>query len=192
MRILVLGSDGQLGNCLRDAFFNLNSEIVFSDRNLINLLEIDNIENRLNEIKPDIIINAAAYTNVDNAEKEQVFAETINYKAPNIIAKFCSNNDVKLIHISTDYVYSGNANKPYTELTETNPISIYGKTKLLGDEAIANNMSNYFIIRTSWVYSEYGKNFLKTMVSNAKLKQDLKVVGDQVGSPTYAGDIAST
>jgi dTDP-4-dehydrorhamnose reductase len=144
-----------------------------------------------NNDKFDLIINCAAYTAVDKAEKEQELANQVNHLAVKQLAKIANNQQARLIHISTDYVFDGESDKPYIETDMPNPINVYGRTKLAGEKALQAAMPmNAFIIRTSWLYSEYGNNFVKTMLKLGKERDELSVVNDQMGSPTYAADLA--
>tara|TARA_A100001015_G_C15022454_1_gene728696 strand:+ start:2001 stop:2870 length:870 start_codon:yes stop_codon:yes gene_type:complete len=190
MKILVLGSSGQLGRCLQDQLKNPESEIIFSSRTLIDIRDFHETKKTISEIQPNIIINAAAYTAVDEAEKNFQEADVINHLAVMNIATICKNLNIFLIHISTDYVFNGYSQTPYTESSLTDPKTIYGKTKLDGENAILKSNCNYAIIRTSWVFSEYGDNFLKTMMKLSAKKNKILVVDDQVGCPTYAQDLA--
>ena len=151
-----------------------------------------NINVFLDRCNPDVIINCAAYTAVDNAEIDFEKANTINHKAVELIAKWSKNNNCKLIHISTDYVYDGSSLTPVKEDMQANPVNNYGKTKLFGDIACMKNNPSSIIIRTSWLYSSFGKNFVTNMVNLMKSKSELNVINDQVGSPTYACDLAKT
>lgn len=192
MNILITGANGQLGNEMRllspssskDSYF-------FTDVEELDITKIENVRNFISDNKIDIIVNCAAYTNVDKAEDDVVFADLLNHKAVEnlaIIAKECS---ATLIHVSTDYVFSGGDNLPQTEEKSTSPLGVYGKTKLDGELAIKNVGCKYIIFRTSWLYSEFGNNFVKTMIRLTNDKDSIKVVFDQVGTPTYAGDLAS-
>jgi dTDP-4-dehydrorhamnose reductase len=191
MRILVTGGNGQLGNCLRVASEDSANEYIFKD---VDDLDITNPEAVALDVKVncyDVIVNCAAYTNVDRAEEQQDIAELINAKAVEYLAQAAKENGVELIHISTDYVFGGNQNNtPCGEEQPTNPTGAYGVTKLHGEQAIINSGCNYVIIRTAWLYSEYGKNFVKTMLNLTATKPELKVVFDQTGTPTYAQDLA--
>ena len=191
MKVLVTGSTGQLGQELHKISIKFNFEWLFADSTIFNLLNLNNIDNFLNKSKPDLIINCAAFTLVDDAEDNFVLANTINHKAVSIIAKWCNHNKCKLLHISTDYVYDGNSFLPYVETDETNPLNNYGKSKLLGDIACQKNNPNCIIIRTSWLYSSFGNNFVKKMISLMKNNKLIQVVDDQFGSPTYAFDLAN-
>jgi dTDP-4-dehydrorhamnose reductase len=191
MRILVTGGNGQLGNCMRVASKDSANEYIFKD---VDDLDITDPEAVALDIKVncyDVIVNCAAYTNVDRAEEQQEIAELINAKAVEYLAKAAKENGVELIHISTDYVFGGNQNNtPCNEEQPTNPTGAYGVTKLHGEQAIINSGCEHVIIRTAWLYSEYGKNFVKTMLNLTATKPELKVVFDQTGTPTYAQDLA--
>jgi dTDP-4-dehydrorhamnose reductase len=200
MRILVTGKDGQLGRSIHKVI-SVNAEIdndygsnefIFVGRRELDLSNDSNINHYFNSNnKFDIIINCAAYTTVDKAEEESELANKINHLAVKKIAEIANKQESKLIHISTDYVFDGESNKLYTETDITNPINVYGKTKLAGEKALQDIMStDAIIIRTSWVYSEYGNNFVKTMLRLGKERNELSVVSDQIGSPTYATDLA--
>lgn len=190
-RVLVTGGSGQLGQSIQSiAPQRPTLEFLFCDKNT---LDITNSEHVLSFFKTNTIdwcINCAAYTNVDKAEVNQDQAYEINVLGAKNIAKACQVYNVKLIHISTDFVFDGQNNKPYTETDITNPINIYGRTKLQGEAEIASIFSNFFIIRTSWLYSEFGHNFMKTMLRLSSEKDLIRVVDDQIGTPTYAGDLA--
>ncbi len=191
--ILVTGSNGQLGNELRlvveekdkvnNYFFTDVAELDITNKNDVsNFLVANNI---------DIVVNCAAYTNVDKAEDDKEKANLINHIGPKNIAEVCRDKNGFLIHISTDYVFDGTKNTPYTETDETKPLGVYGETKLRGENAIINSGCEFVIIRTSWLYSSFGHNFLKTMQKLTAEKESLNVVFDQVGTPTYAHDLAN-
>lgn len=190
MKILVLGRNGQLGRCLQDQFKKTNYQVIFASRNDIDLSDNKLLATKILSINPDILINAAAYTDVDNAEKNAEEANLINNLAVATIANICNDLGSWLIHISTDYVFDGTSNTPYHESDQTNPKGIYGESKLSGEISIKSSGANYLIIRTAWVFSEYGNNFLKTMLKLGSNNHELSIVGDQVGCPTYAQDIA--
>ena len=191
MKILVLGCKGQLGRCLNDQLINTDHGVIYTSREQIDIAYFEDTKNQILEISPDLIINATAYTAVDKAEEDQKTANLINHLAVKNIANICNQQGCWLIHVSTDYVFDGNSNVPYKEHDKTNPQGVYGETKLNGELAIQASGCKYIIIRTAWVFSEYGNNFLKTMLRLGKLHDELKVVGDQFGCPTYAQDIAS-
>jgi dTDP-4-dehydrorhamnose reductase len=201
MRILVTGKNGQLGRSIQN-IVNTDTKIgnnqkpndfIFVGKEELDLSSESNINRYFdNNDEFDIIINCAAYTAVDKAEKEIELANQINHLAVKQLASIANKQQARLIHISTDYVFDGESDKPYTETDETNPINVYGKTKLAGEKALQEVMPmNAIIIRTSWVYSEYGNNFVKTMLRLGKERDELNVVSDQIGSPTYATDLAN-
>lgn len=190
-RILVTGANGQLGSelsMLSSKYTKYNW--VFADRTQITLDNLEILKIQLSEIQPDIILNCGAYTAVDKAETEKELAFTINHLAVELIAKYASENNVRLIHISTDYVFDGTSSIALTEEAETNPINIYGESKRAGEIACLKQNPDSIIIRTSWVYSKFGNNFVKTMLRLFQEKESINVVNDQIGSPTYAADLA--
>ena len=192
MKILVLGSKGQLGQCLNDQLAITEHEVVYTSRGQIDIADFEVTKTQILKISPDIVINATAYTAVDKAEEEYEAADHINHSAVANIASICNQLDCWLIHISTDYVFDGSSEVPYKEDNPTNPQSVYGNSKLKGEAAIKASDCKYLIIRTAWVYSEYGNNFLKTMLRLGADRDELSVVGDQIGCPTYAQDIAKS
>jgi len=190
-KILVTGSNGQLGSELSVLAANYPQyEWIFADRTKITLDNLDLLQAQLNEINPDIIFNCGAYTAVDKAESEKELAFTINHSAVELIAKYSKKNNVKLIHISTDYVFDGSSSVALHEEAETNPINIYGESKRAGEIACLKENPESIIIRTSWVYSKFGNNFVKTMQRLMQERDEINVVNDQTGSPTYAADLA--
>jgi len=190
--ILVTGSNGQLGKSLQvEANNHLKYNIVFANREVLDLSETENIDAYFEQNKFDIIINCAAHTAVDKAESEFELANAINHLAVKKLAEVAKQQHAKLIHISTDYVFNGQQHRPYIETDEVDPQGVYGATKLAGEQAVLQTLSeNALIIRTSWVYSEFGNNFVKTMVKLGTERDSLGVIYDQVGTPTYAGDLA--
>ena len=193
MKILVTGKNGQLGKSIHKIVTNneQNSEFVFVDREALDLSSQDSIINYFNNNSFDIIINCAAYTAVDKAEKEVELANYINHLAISKIAEISNKHRVKLIHISTDYIFDGVSEKAYLESDDPNPLNIYGKSKLAGEVAVCAVMQkNAIIIRTSWLYSEYSNNFVNTIIRKAQKFDELSVVSDQYSSPTNAGDLA--
>lgn len=192
MRILVLGSNGQLGMCLQDQISKNNLNAIYASRSEIDITNLKLVEEKILQIRPDVIINAAAYTSVDLAENEKHIANLTNYLAVENIARLCKKLDSWLIHISTDYVFDGSSNTPYKENDPTNPACVYGSTKLKGEKSIQLIDCKYLIIRTGWVFSEYGKNFLKSMLMMSDKQQKINIVSDQYGCPTYAQDLAKT
>lgn len=196
MNILVTGANGQLGHEMQRVAKSSNHNYIFTDvADGYEKLDITNIEDIRNMVKNnnvDIIVNCAAYTNVDKAESDYDTADLINNTAAGNLATAMKEAGGTLIHISTDYVFQGDRNTPCQEDWTTNPLGVYGKTKLAGEAAIATTGCNSIIIRTAWLYSQWGKNFVKTMQSLTSTHDTLKVVFDQVGTPTFAGDLADT
>lgn len=188
-KILITGCNGQVGWELQRAL-TTQALLIPRDRNQLDLGQPDQLICAIREIKPDIILNAAAYTLVDKAEEEQEQAMEINGKAPGILAEEAKRLGALLVHYSTDYVFDGFATQPYCETDPTGPINVYGATKLAGEQAIQSVGGAYLIFRTSWVYGTRGKNFLLTMLRLAEEKPVLKVVADQVGAPTWSRLIA--
>ncbi len=189
--ILVTGSSGQLGSEIAVLSANYHDNFFFMDRESLDIFDKEAIEEVVNKEHIDTIINCAAYTAVDKAEEEADNADKINHQGVKNLAQIAKERAIKLIHISTDYVFDGKHYKPYEENDQTNPNGIYGKTKLDGEKAIMIvSPKNTIMIRTSWVYSSYGNNFVKTMLKLGKTKEKLTVINDQVGTPTYARDLA--
>lgn len=200
MNILVTGANGQLGNEMRLVSRTSKNNYLFADITehsneetiLLDITKQKAISTFISEHQIDIVVNCAAYTNVDKAESDEFAAELLNAKAVGYLAEAVKANDGLLVHISTDYVFGGEDRKtPFTEDLPTAPTSVYGRTKLQGELAIQRAGCKYIIIRTAWLYSEFGKNFVKTMLSLTSSRPELKVVFDQVGTPTYAGDLAA-
>jgi len=192
-RILLTGINGQVGHALNQrlakaAMFSLG--LIALDRSRLDLTNHDQLRQAIKHFKPDVIINPAAYTAVDKAESESELAYAINADAPRVLAEEAVKVGARLIHFSTDYVYAGTKQSPYTEEDETAPLSIYGKSKLAGEEAILTSGASHLIFRTSWVYGVYGNNFLKTILRLAKERDSLRIVADQVGAPTSSQSIA--
>ena len=200
MRILVTGKTGQLGKSIIKIVntgngknnYQQDNEFIFVGREELDLSSESSISHYFdNSDRFDVIINCAAYTAVDKAEEEQELANQINHLAVKQLANIANEQKAKLIHISTDYVFDGESDKPYIETDTLNPINIYGKTKLAGEKALQEIMpTDVIIIRTSWLYSEFGNNFVKTMLRLGKERDEINVVSDQIGSPTYATDLA--
>lgn len=191
MNILVTGANGQLGNCMRNAVANSVDNYIFTDVTELDITDARAVATMVNNCDINVIVNCAAYTNVDKAESDVAFAEILNTTAVENLANAIVANNGVLIHISTDYVFGGSmGNTPRKETEPVNPTGVYGKTKLHGEQAIVSTGCKYLIFRTAWLYSEYGKNFVKTMLSLTSTKPEIKVVFDQVGTPTYAQDLA--
>ena len=193
MNILVTGSKGQVGSEIKELSSNSNHNFFFTSREELDITNEQNIKDFIEKNDIKAIINCAAYTAVDKAEEDKINADLVNRKAVKKLAKISKEKSIKLIHISTDYVFDGTAFRPYCEEYQTNPNSVYGQTKLDGEnEMIKINPHNSIIIRTSLVYSSFGNNFVKTMLRLGKEKDELGVIFDQIGSPTYARDLAQT
>jgi dTDP-4-dehydrorhamnose reductase len=190
MKILVLGCKGQLGRCLNDQLVNTEHEVIYTSREQIDIAGFEVTKSKILKFSPDLIINATAYTAVDKAEEDQKTANLINHLAVKNVADICNQLGCWLIHVSTDYVFDGNSKVPYREDDQTNPQGVYGETKLKGELAIQASGCKHIILRTAWVFSEYGNNFLKTMLRLGAERDELSIVGDQMGCPTYAQDIA--
>jgi dTDP-4-dehydrorhamnose reductase len=191
MNILVTGSNGQLGSEIKELSSNYDYNFFFTDRTNLDITSKNSIKSFCQTNNINAIINCAAYTAVDKAEEDEINADLVNRKAVKKLALVCQELNIKLIHISTDYVFDGKNFKPYCEEFQTNPQSIYGKTKLDGENEMRDiNPKNSIIIRTSWIYSYYGNNFVKTMLRLGKEKEELGVIFDQIGTPTYAKDLA--
>ena len=192
MKILVTGANGQLGSELKELSCNHSADFVFCDVNEMDLSQKDSIHQFLAANPSDLMINCGAYTNVDGAEDQQELAFVINAEAPATLARHCAETRTRLIHISTDYVFDGGGNLPISEIDRPRAKSVYGESKLQGENQILSILDNAYVIRTSWVYSNYGKNFVKTMLRLGQERDELNVVMDQVGTPTYAADLATS
>lgn len=191
MVVLVTGANGQLGQSLQFiAGKYTDIDFVFCDSSTLDITNLTNVKQVFNQFKPNFCINAAAYTAVDKAESEPEKAHLINAIGAQNLAQICKETNCILLHISTDFVFDGTKKTPYTEEDQPNPTGIYGQTKLDGEKAIQNTFGNYYIIRTSWVYSQFGANFMKTMLRLASERDALSVVNDQIGTPTHAVDLA--
>ena len=191
-RILVTGANGQLGSEMRRLGEISPNEYIFTDVAELDITDKDAVIAFTQQNNISVIVNCAAYTNVDKAEDDEATAELINATAVRNLAEAVKSVDATLFHVSTDYVFGSEGNTPRTEDMPLNPLGAYGRTKLHGEQAIAEVGAKAIIIRTAWLYSEYGNNFLKTMLRLTKEKENLNVVFDQVGTPTYAGDLAMT
>ncbi|MBS4839442.1 MULTISPECIES: dTDP-4-dehydrorhamnose reductase [Clostridium] len=202
MRILITGCKGQLGTELQDIVRKGRAEIgevsnIIKEANIIaldvdklDITDLNSVKNVLNTIKPDVVINCAAATNVDGCESDEDFAFKVNALGPRNLAMVCEEIGAKLVQVSTDYVFSGIGEKPLTEYDLTAPYSVYGKTKLLGENYVREFCSKYYIVRTAWLYGYVGHNFVYTMRRLGKEKDSINVVNDQIGNPTHANDLA--
>ena len=190
MKILITWSEGQLGNALNSTK-PAENEYLFCNKKILDITNYYNCKKIIKNFKPDWIINCAAYTDVDKAEDEEELAFKVNAEGTKNLLDSCERIGAKFIHYSTDYVFDGNSKEPYTEIDTPNPNSVYGSSKLKGEEYIlANKKVKSIILRTSWVYSSFGNNFVKTMIRLGSEKEELGIVADQIGSPTYAKDLA--
>ncbi len=191
MNILVTGANGQLGSCLRDVAAGSTDNYIFTDVAELDITDAAAVRKAVSDNAVDVIVNCAAYTNVDKAEDDAAFAELLNATAVRNLAEAAKENGATLIHISTDYVFGKEPyNVPCREDQKGTPTGVYGLTKLHGEQAIAETGVKALIFRTAWLYSEYGRNFVKTMLNLTSTRPELKVVFDQTGTPTYAGDLA--
>jgi dTDP-4-dehydrorhamnose reductase len=192
MNILITGANGQLGSCLRDLAADYQDlyRFYYTDVDTLDITDAAAVEKYIVDNRIDIILNAAAYTAVDRAEDDQENAYRINCTAVGILAEAAKRHGLFLVHISTDYVFSGESETPYVETDTPAPMSVYGSTKLAGERAIVGSGCRAVVIRTSWLYSEYGHNFVKTMLKLGREREEVRVVCDQIGGPTYAGDLA--
>ncbi len=191
--ILVTGANGQVGSELQDLASNYPYNFFFTDRETLDITDKEAIESFYSQSNITHIINCAAYTAVDKAEEDEENADKVNHLAVKYLAEVAKERNISLVHISTDYVFDGKNYKPYTEEDTTDPQGVYGATKLAGEKAMQKlNPKNSIIIRTSWVYSSYGNNFVKTMLRLGKEREELRVIFDQVGTPSYAKDLAQT
>ncbi|ANB59829.1 dTDP-4-dehydrorhamnose reductase [Anoxybacteroides amylolyticum] len=190
MKIVVTGANGQLGQELVRQLQQTNFELYSFTKSDLDITNESIVNEVITKIKPDIIINAAAYTKVDQAEIEEEIAYLVNAFGQRSLAVAAEKVGAKICYISTDYVFDGNSTVPYREYDQTNPLGVYGKSKLVGEELTKSLCSRYFIVRTAWVYGEFGQNFVKTMLRLAKEKEEIGVVNDQIGSPTYTVDLA--
>ena len=188
-----MGSNGQLGNCLLRRFA-LDADLIWVGyaREDLDVCDAQKILEVLSAERPDFVVNAAAYTDVDQAESDQKMAWEVNAVAPGVIARICCELDIALVHLSTDYVFNGHSSDPYHELRETDPLGVYGHSKLQGENFLSKSSCKNVTVRTSWLFSPYGKNFVKTIARLGKEKKNLKVVNNQWGRPTYGMDLAKT
>ena len=191
MEIVVFGAKGQLGRSIMDISYNYpQHHFLFTDIDTVDITQYDQIANFVSRNYPNVFINCAAYTAVDKAQNDLKGAKELNTTAVGNLAKIAAENNIFLVHISTDYIYDGKQNRPYKETDNVHPLSVYGRTKWKGEVAVLKSLCRSAIIRTSWLYSEYGMNFVKTMLHMGAERDILKVVSDQMGTPTYARDLA--
>lgn len=190
MRVLVTGAEGQLGKCIHRAVVGGADDYLFTDVAELDITNKAAVEAFVADNRVDVIINCAAYTNVEKAEDEEDKAHLLNAVAVGYLAEAAKRNDALLIHISTDYVYMGGCCSVLTEQSNPQPLNAYGRTKWAGEQAVMASGCHYVILRTAWLYSEYGSNFVKTMLRLTAEREQIKVVSDQLGTPTYAGDLA--
>jgi len=190
MRVLVIGSSGQLARSLVEEAPNKEIALIAMGRTELDLENPDIVERLCTMEKPDVVVNAAAYTAVDRAESEPDRAMAVNADGVEQLALFCEQRSIPLVHISTDYVFDGTGTQPYTEADAVSPLGVYGRSKLEGERRVAQACSCHIILRTAWVYSPYGNNFVKTMLRLAQTRNEISVVADQTGNPTYAPHLA--
>ena len=190
-KFLITGAKGQVGYCLTQQLQGKH-EILSVDRDELNITDQSAVKNAVENFRPDVIINAAAHTAVDRAETEVELSEAINVKGPQYLAEAAKDVGATILHISTDYVFDGQREGKYKETDATDPQGVYGKTKLEGEQAVSKANDKFIVLRTAWVFGEHGNNFVKTMLRLAKTRNTLGVVADQIGGPTYAGDIAAS
>ena len=190
MKVLITGGSGQLSQCLQ-AVLTLNQVLFWApDRQQLNICDANSVMQSISDYQPTVVINAAAYTAVDKAESDVQTAYAVNSEAVLTLSNICASQGIRLFHISTDYVFNGLLGDVYTEQSDTCPVSVYGKSKLAGEKHFFNSDVDGAIVRTSWLYSEYGNNFMKTIIRLAAERSELGIVSDQIGVPTYAGDLA--
>lgn len=191
MKVLVTGANGQLGKCLQKQSKKLlEIEFLFETSQTLNITSEEALNSFFNTHQPDFCVNCAAYTNVEAAESEEKLAFQVNSEAVKSLSKHCKTHHTKLIHISTDYVFDGLKLSPYFETDSENPINVYGASKLQGEVMISEHMEQFFILRTSWLYSEFGHNFFNTILKKADERADLNITTEQIGTPTNANDLA--
>ena len=192
MKILVTGANGQLGKCLQKHSEKFSEiEFLFETSETLNITSEEALSSFFNMHQPDFCVNCAAYTNVEAAESEEKLAFQVNSEAVKSLAKQCKTYNTKLIHISTDYVFDGLKLSPYVESDLEHPINVYGASKLQGETMISEHMNQFFILRTSWLYSEFGHNFFNTILKKAKDRADLNITTEQIGTPSNANDLAA-
>jgi dTDP-4-dehydrorhamnose reductase len=190
VKVLVLGREGQLARSLLKAAVASDIQVQSIGRPEVDLTDEKSVSTLLARVRPDLVVNAAAYTAVDNAESEPALAHAVNASGAEHAAKACALHSMPIIHISTDYVFDGTKEDSYLESDPTGPINVYGRSKLEGEQSVMKTCERHLILRTAWVYSPWGTNFVKTMLRLATTRQDIGVVADQFGSPTYGPDLA--
>lgn len=188
-KFLITGAHGQVGYCLTQQLQGKH-EILAVDRDELDITDERAVKKAIEDFRPNVIINAAAHTAVDRAETEVELSEAINVKGPKYLAKAAKSIDAAILHISTDYVFDGQREGKYKETDTTSPQGVYGRTKLEGEQAVAEANDKFIVLRTAWVFGEHGNNFVKTMLRLSKTRDTLSVVADQIGGPTYAADVA--
>lgn len=194
MKILITGAQGMLGQDLCPILEDESYEVVETNSKMLDVCNFKKVKEVLTIEKPDVVIHCAAYTNVDKAEDEPDKAFKINAEGTENVAKICGENNILMVYISTDYVFDGKKQKPYTPDDVPNPLNVYGKTKLEGEKAVQKYCKKYYIVRTSWLYGHYGKNFVETMIALAQKSEsgnELKVVDDQIGCPTWTVELSN-
>lgn len=192
MKILVLGKTGQVATELQNLTWLPGLNIQFLDRQAVNLLEPELVHATILQSSPNIVVNTAAFTDVDGAESKRNAAYTVNAMSPGVIAKSCQEVSATLIHLSTDYVFSGRASSPYDEQSPVAPLNYYGQTKVEGEDNVRRELVNHVILRTSWIYSAHNKNFVKTMIQLSHDQRTIKIVNDQIGNPTSARSVSTS
>ncbi len=190
MHFLVTGISGQIGSEAAQSFARLGN-VIAADRNVLDLSQPHMLSARLDELKPDVIVNAAAYTTVDRAEDERELAFTVNAESPGIMAQWAAAHGAPFVHLSTDYVFDGSGEMPWREDDVAAPLSVYGASKFAGEQRIRAAAGHHLIVRTSWIYAAHGANFLRTISRLAREKEELKIVADQIGAPTSAAFVAT-
>lgn len=189
--LLIFGKTGQLGQSLASLAQSSNIPVTATARDTVDITDRASVESVIKTTRPCLVVNAAAYTAVDLAETEQGIAEQVNTLAPGLVAEACADTKIPMIHISTDYVFDGCKLKPYIESDQLSPVSVYGQTKAAGEARVRDALEQHLILRTSWVYSRYRRNFVKTMLDLSAVRPEISVVADQTGCPTSADDISS-
>ncbi|CCY24014.1 dTDP-4-dehydrorhamnose reductase [Brachyspira sp. CAG:484] len=191
MKILVTGANGMLGQDLCPILEDVGAFVIETDVDTLDITDENAVTGAISDVHPDVVIHCAAYTNVDKAEEEPAQAELINVKGTENLAKICGKLEIPLVYISTDYVFDGSKKEPYKPDDLPNPINVYGKTKLAGEDAVKKYCNKYYIVRTSWLYGHYGRNFVETMLELAGQQKEVKVVDDQTGCPTWTVELAN-